>query len=45
MSDVLNENYVQDETEKMTCHGCPFVDDCDWAWDAYNTLGDCLAEK
>lgn len=29
----------------FTCDGCGFVSKCVFAWDAYNTDGDCLAEK
>ena len=29
----------------FTCHGCPEEPRCQWAWDLYNTNGDCLAEK
>jgi len=29
----------------FTCADCPSVDDCEWAFDAYNTGGDCLAVK
>lgn len=28
-----------------SCDDCPHVDDCEWAFDPYNTQGDCLAEK
>lgn len=29
----------------ITCEDCPHNDDCEWAWDLYNTDGDCLAMK
>ena len=29
----------------VTCHGCDQNAVCPWAWDLYNTDGDCLAEK
>ena len=29
----------------FTCDGCSSVKRCPWAFDAYNTGGDCLAEK
>lgn len=29
----------------ITCQGCPHNDDCTFAWDLYNTDGDCLDEK
>ena len=31
--------------EEYTCFRCPINDTCARAWDAYNTNGDCLAEK
>lgn len=31
--------------EEFTCHGCPSAGTCEFAWDLYNTDGDCLAEK
>ncbi|MGN6103518.1 MAG: hypothetical protein ACTHU0_00195 [Kofleriaceae bacterium] len=29
----------------LTCDDCPHTATCPWAFDAYNTNGDCLAEK
>lgn len=31
--------------EDLTCNGCTEVDTCKYAWDYYNTNGDCLAIK
>ena len=31
--------------EHYTCHYCTDNDKCEWAWDRYNTDGDCLAIK
>jgi hypothetical protein len=31
--------------EDFTCHGCGLVNNCRYAWDLYNTDGDCLADK
>lgn len=31
--------------ESFTCDACPARRTCDFAFDAYNTDGDCLAEK
>lgn len=31
--------------EAMTCAQCVCADDCPYAWDLYNTEGDCLADK
>ena len=39
----LYENYEYDET--FTCKDCPARFTCEWAFDPYNTEGDCLAEK
>ena len=29
----------------MTCSGCLAAETCTYAWDSYNTDGDCLASK
>lgn len=29
----------------FTCNKCVDADTCPWAWDLYNTDGDCLAYK
>lgn len=29
----------------VTCETCPVNDGCEFAWDLYNTDGDCLAVK
>lgn len=35
-----------DELRDLTCLDCPQADNgCEYAWDAYNKNGDCLAEK
>ena len=31
--------------QSFTCDDCPVKLTCDYAFDAYNTNGDCLAEK
>jgi hypothetical protein len=31
--------------EWVTCVKCPHADTCDFAFDQYNTNGDCLAQK
>lgn len=33
------------DKEMYTCYGCGARDRCEFAWDEYNTNGDCLAEK
>ena len=32
-------------TKPSTCANCTSVDECPYAWDPYNTDGDCLAMK
>lgn len=37
---------TEEEAEKQfTCYGCPQEPSCAYAWDLYNTGGDCLADK
>lgn len=43
MVEFLEENEYN--WEEITCDGCPVVDDCVFAYDIYNTDGDCLALK
>jgi hypothetical protein len=31
--------------DDMSCSVCPHEPGCEFAWDLYNTAGDCLAEK
>jgi len=31
--------------ETITCDDCADKDSCEWAYDLYNTDGDCLATK
>lgn len=33
------------EPPVCTCEGCPLERTCAFAWDTYNTNGDCLADK
>lgn len=33
------------DIDKFTCDDCRAQKTCDWAFDPYNTDGDCLAEK
>lgn len=33
------------QPKDITCVDCPDNDKCEWAWDLYNTDGDCLALK
>lgn len=34
-----------DRVEDFSCYECPDSEKCPFAYDAYNTNGDCLAEK
>jgi uncharacterized protein (UPF0212 family) len=42
---MANLAYTTIEIGRVTCHDCSDKYDCDYAWDAYNTNGDCLASK
>lgn len=42
---VLREYNPDIQVSSMTCLGCPSSARCPWAFDPYNTNGDCLAEK
>lgn len=33
------------DIDKCTCNDCPDKDHCEFAFDLYNTQGDCLAMK
>lgn len=33
------------DIDKFTCDDCPARQTCEFAFDAYNTDGDCLADK
>lgn len=36
---------VIEQKRGITCADCALNDECEFAWDFYNTDGDCLAEK
>jgi hypothetical protein len=36
---------IDPKTVKFTCDKCKAAPNCEWAFDDYNTNGDCLAEK
>ena len=45
-----NKEFYPDELdnikkEDLTCHTCPLKEVCEFAYDLYNTDGDCLASK
>ena len=39
------EECCEVDREALTCNKCPDVEECPYAWDPYNTDGDCLADK
>ncbi len=39
------ERSLEPEPHETTCVDCNRRHSCNFAWDAYNTNGDCLAEK
>ena len=42
----LGENGIPVPAKDMfTCNRCVDANTCRWAWDLYNTDGDCLANK
>lgn len=43
--EVCRQQYGIRELADFTCFRCPARNRCELAWDAYNTQGDCLAEK
>jgi hypothetical protein len=44
--DMYEEDaHYEIDDKDCTCFDCPDKDICDYAWDLYNTDGDCLAEK
>lgn len=44
---VESEELIKDRDTRfgITCAECELNDKCEFAWDFYNTNGDCLAEK
>lgn len=49
-TNICHEEFYPDELdnikrEDLTCHTCPFKEVCEFAYDLYNTDGDCLASK
>lgn len=41
----MKEQGWAEKLEDFTCHDCPHKATCEYAWDPYNTGGDCLASK
>lgn len=39
------KNTIETIGKEFTCTKCEMNKDCKYAWDQYNTGGDCLAEK
>ena len=42
MISPLTTKQRQIDLGAFTCHGCPKVKSCEYAWDNYNLNGDCL---
>lgn len=42
---VKEEVKAEEPEPELTCVECPSVKNCEFAYDSYNTNGDCLAEK
>ena len=42
---ILDSGLSVPSKESMTCNGCPSVAECEFAWDLYNTQGECLSQK
>lgn len=40
-------SFDTESIKRFTCYDCPLnaYDLCEYAWDEYNTQGDCLADK
>lgn len=45
MADYYSAMEERIKPENLTCFECAENKTCEYAWDAYNTNGDCLAEK
>lgn len=43
--DIENAGLSVPAKEDMTCNGCSEVETCPFAWDLYNTQGDCEKES
>jgi hypothetical protein len=45
LKQLLNTPFGTEPIESYTCYDCPLWQKCEFAFDGYNTDGDCLAEK
>ena len=45
LAKIRAENIAEFDIDKFTCDDCPARYTCEWAFDIYNTDGDCLADK
>jgi hypothetical protein len=45
MIDLLHQEWAGPELPDITCDHCSVAHRCQWAFDPYNTNGDCLDEK
>ena len=42
---ILRRSLELNRNREVTCEHCQFNDNCEYAFDVYNTDGDCLMEK
>ena len=45
MDSYRESGYVPPPIEEFTCYDCPLWQKCEFAFDLYNTDGECLASK
>lgn len=43
--DLVQLGHAEVEDSEVTCADCQHNDWCEYAWDLYNTDGDCLEDK
>jgi hypothetical protein len=39
------DHFCAEHMPRCTCYKCGAKDVCEWAWDWYNSDGDCLGDK
>jgi hypothetical protein len=45
MKELADNGVAVPAKDEFICNNCPEVDTCEFAWDLYNTDGDCVADK
>ena len=45
LMEAYARNGREDDLTRFTCYDCVYWMGCKFMWDAYNTQGDCLADK